>query len=141
MAGLDHLLPSSAFGDRRPVSLADLALVEPGCTVFALDLNDDTDADAGNVKGGTVYAIETQRDPETGETQRRFHTATPWRGEIRFDTVLAERVRQVELVNAAAARTVIRQAAKVIATSKGATFTSFERRCATVIVELMKALG
>lgn len=138
---IDEILPSSVAGVRRTVSLDDLALIEPGCTVYALDLNDDTDVDTQHVKGGTVYSIESERDSETGEVQRRFMTATPWRGGVRFSTVRADEVRQVEMVNASAVRTVIRLAAKVVATSKGSTFTSFERRCVDVQQLLMKALG
>lgn len=93
-------------------------LIEIGCSVFALDLNTQTDADARDVKGGVVVSIETGTNPTTGEIQRRFITATPWRREIRFDSLLADHVVQAEPPNSASIWTLIRTAAGVVANAK-----------------------
>lgn len=118
----------------------DTDLVELGCYVSSLDLNTDTDADADQVRGGIVISIESHSDPETGEVQRRFITATPWRRDVRFDVVLADEVKQIELPNAAMIRSLIRQAGKVVAQSKRAMGTDVAR-CITLQQTLMGILG
>lgn len=118
----------------------DTDLVELGCYVGALDLNSGTDADANQVQGGIVFAIESHADPDTGEVQRRFITATPWRGQVRFDVLLASEVKQVELPNSAMIRSLIRQAAKVVGQSKRAMGTDVAR-CITLQQTLMEILG
>ncbi|MCU1488320.1 MAG: hypothetical protein JWN67_5066 [Actinomycetia bacterium] len=135
----DEDLPLSVNGDRRALSLADLALVDIGATVYALDLNEDTDADTSQVKGGIVISIETGTDAESGETMRRFVTATPWHGQVRFDSLLAIEVRQVEVPNAGHIRSLIRAMAKVVATSKRS-FTSNETKCIGAMGRLVEAL-
>lgn len=118
---------------------AEVALVEVGCYVWVLDL-DRTDADANAVKGGVVYAIETDVDTETGEVQRRFMCATQWRGAIRFDVVLADEVRTVDRAQANIIRNLIRAAAGVVAKSKRI-FATDEARCIALQHELLKVLG
>lgn len=117
-----------------------LDLVEVGCTIYALDLNEQTDAEARQVKGGVVLAIETALDVDTGEVQRRFITATPWRRAVRFDSLAADQVAQVELPNAAAIRSLIRSMARVVADSKRL-FTTDEARCVDGQGLLMRALN
>lgn len=119
------------------VSSEELALVEIGCSVFALDLN-ETDVRSQDVKGGTVIAIETDVDPETGETQRRFVTATPWRGDVRFDVVLASECRQVAPPNASFIRSLVRALAKAVASSKR--FGTHQVRCMGAATRLMEVL-
>jgi hypothetical protein len=116
-------------------AMVDTDLVELGCYVGALDLNSDTDADGDSVRGGIVFAIESHADPETGEVQRRFITATPWRREVRFNSLLASEVKQIELI-----RSLIRQAGKVVAQSKRA-MGSDVARCITLQQTLMEILG
>jgi hypothetical protein len=122
------------------MSAVDPDLVELGCCVYALDLNTQTDADANQVQGGIVFAIESHVDPDTGEVERRFITATPWRGQVRFDVVLADEVKQIELPNSAMIRSLIRQAGKVVAQSKRAMGTDVAR-CVSLQQTLMGILG
>lgn len=93
-------------------------LIEIGCQVWTLDLNQQTDADTDQVKGGTVVDIATDIDEETGEIDRRFITATPWQRRIRFDTVNANEVRQAGPPNMASIRNLIRISAGLVADSK-----------------------
>lgn len=112
-------------------------LIEIGCSVYALD-SDQTDADMRNVKGGVVVAIETGANDD-GELQRRFITATSWRRDIRFDTLLAEHVAQADPPNTATIRGLIRTAAGVVAGAKRVG--SAEARCIQLQHDLMVALG
>jgi hypothetical protein len=126
------------------MSLAtDLAMpveqVEIGCYVWALDLN-QIDADASQVKGGVVVAIETApKSDGTGEAQRRFITATQFRGDVVFEALLAENVRQVALPNSAAMWGLIRAAAAAVAKSKKRG--SSTARCIALQHQLLEVLG
>lgn len=117
----------------------ETALIEIGMSVWALN-SDDTDADMRSVQGGTVVSIETDTDRDTGEIQRRFVTATPWRGAVRFDFVNAGQVAQVAPMNVAAVRALIRTAAGVVAKAKRV-FTTDEARCIALQHELMRILS
>lgn len=112
-------------------------LIEIGCSVYALS-SDQTDADMRQVKGGTVVAIETGANDD-GETQRRFITATTWRREIRFDSLLAEHVVQADPPNTAAMWQLIRTAAGVVKDSKKRG--SDTARCIALQHQLMEVLG
>lgn len=117
----------------------DTELVEVGMSIWPVDF-DVTDLEASQVKGGTVVAIETDVDRDTGEVQRRFVCASPWRRTIRFDVITADQVKTVEPMNVAAVRTLIRSAARVVAESKRI-FTTDEARCVRLQSELMEVLG
>lgn len=119
---------------------ADTQLVEIGMKVWALPVAELLDVDVNAVKGGTVVAIETDVDPDTAEVQRRFITAAVWRGGVRFDSLVADDVAQVEPMNVAGIRTLIRAAAKVVANSKRV-FTTDEARCIDLQRNLMEAMG
>lgn len=113
----DDLLPFSVLGERRRPTLDELRLVDVGALVFSLNLEDDTDADFDQVQGGTVIEVTTSVTAD-GEVQRRFLTATAWRGRIRFDVIDAENVRQIELPNAAVIRSLIRAMARQVGSSR-----------------------
>jgi hypothetical protein len=102
-------------------------LVEVGMSVLALDLNDDTDADLADVRGGVVVAIETAVDPDTGELQCRFVTAKQWRRQIRWSALRADEVRQVVPFDSAAVRRLIRAMARTVAEGKGVILTDDRR--------------
>lgn len=121
-------------------AVLDAELVEVGCSVFALDLNEDTDADVRHIRGGVVIAIETAVDADTGEVQRRFITATPWQGRIRWDSLLASELGQVAPPNTSVIRSLIRSMATVVARSKR-TVTTDEARCITAQAALMEVLA
>lgn len=118
---------------------ADAQLVEIGMKVWALDL-ERNDLDARDIKGGVVIAIETNVDTDTGEIERRFICAEPWRGAVRFDAINASDVATVEPMNVAGVRNLIRAAARVVASSKRI-FTTDEARCVDLQRNLMEALG
>lgn len=132
-------LPFSVQGARRAPTPDEIRLIEPGCTVWALNLEWDTDADADQVKGGVVFSIESELDEETGEVQRRFITATPWRGRIRFDVVGAGEVRQVMAPNPASMRTLLRKAGEIVGRS-GKRMSTDVARCVTLQAKLMEVL-
>lgn len=113
-------------------------LIEIGCSIYALHA-DQTDADMRLVKGGVVVAVETAADRDTGEIERRFVTATPWRGQVRFDALVAGEVAQAEPPNVASLRALIRTAARVVADSKR-TFTTDESRCIALQHNLMEVM-
>lgn len=113
-------------------------LIELGCTVYGLT-SDQTDADMRDVKGGVVVAIGTGYSRRTGEQMRKFVTATPWRGEIRFDELVADDVRQADPPNTASMRALIRTAAGVVA--KANRVGSSEARCIQLQHDLMEALA
>lgn len=117
-------------------------LIDVGCTVWALDLNVDVDLDVDHrqVQGGIVVAIETAADPDTGELQRRFVTATPWQGRVRWDSLLASQVAQIAPPNTAAIRSLIRACAGVVAKSKRVMATD-EARCIAAQYRLMETLA
>jgi hypothetical protein len=117
----------------------DVDLVEIGMTVWALNA-DSTDADMRSVKGGIVVAVDQHVDSETGEITRTFTTATPWRGAVRFDFVADKDVAQVEPLNVAAVRNLIRTAGGVVAKTKRI-FTTDEAKCVTLQHELLRVLG
>lgn len=132
-------LPHSVNGERRAVTLDDLALVDIGTTVYALDLNEDTDVNAAQVKGGTVIAIETGLDEASGEYVRRFVTAKPWGGRtVYFDTLLASDVRQVAMPNGAVIKSLIRCMGLVVAGSKQ--MSSDQVKCVGAMNRLMEVL-
>jgi hypothetical protein len=139
MVHVDEILPMSTNGERRAPSAEELALVDVGCSVWALNLEADTDAEASEIKGGVVFAVETAADPETGELQRRFITATPWRRQIRFDVVLADEVRQVAAPNTSVMKSLLRRAASVVAES-GKRMSTDVTRCITLQQKLMEVL-
>lgn len=122
------------------MTVSGLELVEVGCHVYALDLNSDTDADAVDVRGGIVVAIETAVDQDTGEVMRRFVTATPWRGRVRWDALRADEVAEVSPANTAFIRSLIRALAKVVAGSKR-TLATDEAKAITAQAVLMEVLA
>lgn len=122
------------------IASGEADLVELGMSVWALSA-DATDADMRQVKGGTVVAIETDVDAETGELQRRFVTATAWRGAIRFDVLTADEVAQLSPMNVAVVRGLIRVAAAAVAKPKRSTISSDEARCIDLQYRLKEILG
>lgn len=93
-------------------------LVEIGMTVIALNLEQDTDADLADVRGGIVVAIDTDRNPDTGEIQRRFITAKQWRRQIRWSSLNADDVRDVLPYDSSAVRRLVRAMARDVADRK-----------------------
>lgn len=103
-------------------------LVEVGQQVIALDLmNDETDADLGDVRGGVVVAIESEVDRETGEVQRRFVCCKQYRRRIVWSTLTAKDVRQVLPFDSAAVRKLIRAMAADLGGRKGPMVTDDHR--------------
>jgi hypothetical protein len=113
----------------------DVEVVEPGMSVLALDLDEDTDADLQDVRGGVVIAVDTHRDVETDEIQRVFLCAKQWRREVRFSALLAGDVRDVLPFDSAAVRRLRRAMNRVAAEAKGPTLDA-ERRLLDAITVL-----
>jgi hypothetical protein len=112
-------------------------LVELGCTVFALNLDGQTDADAPSVLGGIVVQIDAGPNG-AGEVERIFTTATPWRRAIRFDVLHASDVRQTLPPNTAAIRGLLQLAARVVADTKR--IGTDQARCIRLQADLMEIL-
>lgn len=117
--------------------LIPVELIEVGCSVWAHEI-EKTDAETRQIRGGTVIQISTHVDAETGEVSRKFHTATPWRGGVRFDELAAGDVEQVEPPNAAWIRSLMRSAAAVVQKSKRTS--SDVARCIALQAQLMEVL-
>lgn len=116
----------------------DVELVEPGMQVLALDLNDDTDAEMIDVRGGVVVAIGSDPDPETGEVQRRFIVAKRGRHQqVRWASLRADEVRQVLPYDSSAVRKLVCAMAGIVAEHKGRPFTDEHRK----LIDAMAALA
>lgn len=94
-------------------------LVEIGMTVLALNLENDTDADLADVRGGVVVGVDTAIDADTGEVMRHFVTAKQWRRQIRWSSLNANEVRDVLPYDSAEIRRLIRAMARDVAAGKG----------------------
>lgn len=99
-------------------STVDVEAVQIGMTVLALDLENDTDADLVDVRGGIVVSIDTAPDPETGEVRRYFTTAKHWRREVRWSRLAADEVRDVLPFTSSDVRRLIRVMARQVADRK-----------------------
>lgn len=98
----------------------DVEQVAVGMNVRALDVNEDTDADVRQVRGGIVVRVETDVDQDTGEVTRRFVCAKQWSPkEIRWASLRADEVREVMPFSSADARRLVRAMATVVASRKG----------------------
>lgn len=115
-----------------------LDLIEIGCSVYAHRVDVTDTPDTRSIRGGVVVAIASGVNRTTGEIERKFITATPWRREVLFEEVLASEVAQVEPPSVASMRNLIRQAAGVVAAAKRVG--SSEARCIQLQHDLMEAL-
>lgn len=133
----DHF-PFSVDGVRRPVRRDDLELVDLGCTVFALHLDEDTDADAVRVRGGQVLYIGTHQDHETGELERLFMTARVDGRRVRFDSIRASEVRQITAPNPAVLKSLLQAMGRVVADTRMSTDV---QKCADGIGQITQILN
>lgn len=62
--------------------IGDLALIEPGCTLYAKGLRRQGGWDGADHKGGTVIDTYDSTDSDTGEIVRTWIVIEPWRGRI-----------------------------------------------------------
>jgi hypothetical protein len=95
--------------------LVDLHLAEIGCAVWERQL----EGAQYDPRGGTVVAIDTMLDGDTGELKRVFVCYDTPHGKLRRTVLPEDSVGSVEPPNNAFIRSLIRKAAEHVYRSKG----------------------
>jgi hypothetical protein len=112
----DYIHARRLAQDRPTRPLADLDLVEIGCRL-TIGTPAHTDEDRYVVEGmeydevaraGTVFAVVSDVDHDTGEVRRAFMTVQWSHGRLRWERITPERVAKVNLPDASSLRWLIR---------------------------------
>ncbi|HEV2071062.1 MAG TPA: hypothetical protein VGR26_14830 [Acidimicrobiales bacterium] len=139
----DYILERRAAQDAADRTAPDLDLVEIGCrlTIGHAPRNDEEallveEQEFDDIGVGTVYAIVSDPDPETGEIRRAFLTVRFAGGRVHWRRVTEDQVANVRLPDVSSLRYLIRTLGRELGKRKRG-LTSEDRK----LIEALYALG